>query len=105
MGCGGSSQSVSNRPGAGKLLIWGDYFSPETRTILGLLMMSDIGFDIEIVDQFKGDHKTPAYMTVNPTGQLPTITEGDYLVLGGYSVFLQYLSANHKLIKDKFYPD
>ena len=59
MGCGNSQQSVSTRPGQGQLLIWGDYFSPETRTIIAMLMITGIKFELELVDQFKGENKTP----------------------------------------------
>jgi len=27
-------------------------------------------------------------LTINPTGQIPTLTESDFLVLGGYQVFV-----------------
>lgn len=69
-----------------------------------MLTMTDIKYELEIVDQFKGDNKTPQFLTINPTGQIPTLTESDFLVLGGYQVFVQYLASNHKKIKERFYP-
>jgi hypothetical protein len=42
---------------------------------------------------------------VNPTGSLPTLTEGRFLILGGYTVFLNYLMNHHKAIREKFYPN
>jgi glutathione S-transferase len=56
------------------------------------------------VDQFKGDHKKEPYLSLNPTGSIPTLTEGRFLVLGGYLVFLNYLGNYHKTIKEKLYP-
>jgi len=43
-------------------------------------------------------------LSVNPTGALPTITEGRFLILGGYLVFLTYLANHHKSIREKLYP-
>ncbi len=40
---------------------------------------------------------------MNPTGQIPTLTEGRFLVLGGYNVFLNYLCNHHQKIKEKLY--
>ena len=44
-------------------------------------------------------------MNLNPTGSIPTITEGRFCVLGGYPVFLQFLANYHKQVKDKFRPN
>ena len=33
------------------------------------------------------------------------MTEGRFLVLGGYLVFLNYLVGHHRIIKEKLYPD
>jgi len=68
-------------------------------------MRANIEHKLELVDQFKGQNKQQTYLMINPTGQVPTITEGKYLVLGGYQVFLQYLSSSHKSIKDRLYPE
>mmetsp|Transcript_3613 Transcript_3613/g.3560 ORF Transcript_3613/g.3560 Transcript_3613/m.3560 type:complete len:137 (+) Transcript_3613:185-595(+) len=43
-------------------------------------------------------------MAMNPTGSIPTVTEGRFLILGGYMVFLNYLMNHHKAIRDKFQP-
>lgn len=104
MGCGGSKDDALNRPGGGKLVIFGDYFSPETRTIITMLKAAGVPHEVQLVDQFKGEHKKDAYLQINPTGSIPTIAEGRYLVLGNYTIFLTYLCNNHKRVKDKLYP-
>jgi glutathione S-transferase len=66
--------------------------------------MGGINHHFIAVDQFKGEHKKEEYIKLNPTGSLPTLTEGRFLVLGGYVVFLNYLVNHHKDIREKLYP-
>ena len=61
MGCGGGKETLE-RPGGGKLLIWGDHFSAETRTILVMLKMSGVTHELQLVDQFAGAHKEESYL-------------------------------------------
>jgi glutathione S-transferase len=83
--CGGKDQNATvERPGSGKMMVYGDFFSAETRTILVILKMSQVEHEVRIVDQFTGEHKAESYLNINPTGQIPTMTEGKFLVLGGY---------------------
>ena len=104
--CTSKENSTLDKPGASSMLtVWGDYFSPETRTIMVILHQGQVKCDLQIVDQFKGEHKSEKYLAINPTGSHPTITEGRFLVLGGYLVFLTYLANHHKSIRDKLYPN
>jgi len=66
MGCSGSKENVLDRPGvagSGKLTVWGDYFSSETRTILAILEHAGVAHSLEEVDQFRGDQKKQSYLT------------------------------------------
>jgi glutathione S-transferase len=69
-----------------------------------MLQMGSVRYDFHPVDQFKGEHKKESYLKINPTGSLPTMTEGRFLILGGYLVFLSYLANHHKGIREKLYP-
>lgn len=102
--CGGKESGSLERPGQGILTVYGDFFSPETRTLMAMIQMGGIPHNFHPVDQFKGDHKKEEYLKLNPTGSLPTLTEGRFLVLGGYIVFLNYLMNHHRPIKEKLYP-
>lgn len=62
MGCSGSKENTLDRPGSGKLTIWGDYFNSDTRTILSILYIAGVPHAMEEVDQFKGDHKKDSYL-------------------------------------------
>lgn len=86
------------------MTVYGDYFSPETRTLMTMIEMGQVPHNFHAVDQFKGDHKREEYLKLNPTGSMPTITEGRFLILGGYLVFLNYLVNHHRPIRDKLYP-
>lgn len=64
MGCSGSKENTLERPGAPaqKLTIWGDYFNSDTRTILSILNIAGIPFNLEEVDYFRGDNKKDSYL-------------------------------------------
>lgn len=106
MGCDNSKQGSIERPG-GKLLVWGDYFSPETRTLLNIMSVCSVPYDFQLIDQLKGMQKQDEYLLVNPTGQIPTITDvtGKFFILGGYGIYLQYLCNHHPKIRAKLYPE
>eukprot|EP00347_Sterkiella_histriomuscorum_P024508 403330868 len=100
----GSANNTLEKPGSGILTVYGDHFSPETRTIMCMIEMGQVPHQFHAVDQFKGDHKREEYIKLNPTGSLPTIQEGRFLILGGYLVFLNYLVNKHEPIRNKLYP-
>lgn len=103
--CTSKNDGTLEKPGMSSgLIVHGDYFSPETRTLMIMLHQSQVKCELHVVDQFKGEHKSDKYLAINPTGSHPTITEGRFLVLGGYLVFLTHLANHHKKIKDKLYP-
>jgi glutathione S-transferase len=66
--------------------------------------MGGVPHEFHMVDSFKGEHKKEEYLKMNPTGSLPTITEGRFVILGGYLVFLNYLMNHHKQIRERLYP-
>lgn len=69
-----------------------------------MIKMGALNNEFHAIDQFKGDHKKEDYQKLNPTGSIPTVTEGRFLILGGYRVFISYLVNHHRLIRDKLYP-
>ncbi len=105
MGCSGSKETL-DRPGgagSGKLTIYGDHFNSETRTILTILQIAGVPHALEEVDQFRGDLKKESYLAMNPSGQIPMLTEGSFKILGGSNIFLIYLCNSQQRIKDKLY--
>ena len=70
-----------------------------------ILEICGLKFKFELVDQFNKQQQNPKYLEVNPTGQIPTITEGRYMVLGGSGLYIQYLVNSHREVKEMLYPD
>ena len=48
MGCGNSAPL--EKPGQKKLVIWGDYFNSDTRTMLAILTIAGVAHNLEEVD-------------------------------------------------------
>jgi len=86
------------------LIIWGDYFQSETRIILGCLELCGVKYKFNEINTFLGEHKSDSYLDINPTGQVPTIQDGQNLVIGGYSTFLNYLANSQPKVAKQLYP-
>lgn len=70
------------------------YFHPVStvsRPILLLAADDNIALDLQLVDLFKGEHQQPAYLAINPSGQVPTLEDGDFRLTEG-SAILKYLA-------------
>jgi hypothetical protein len=65
MGCGNGKQNTLDRPQSKmeKLTVWGDYFSPDTRTILTALYIAGVPHLFNEIDQFKNEHKKEDYLS------------------------------------------
>ena len=103
----GGSYAALERPKSTILTLYGDHFSPDTRSILILIKMGAgdaLPFNFHMVDQFSGAHNRDEFLKVNPLGTLPTVIEGRHIVLGSFIVFVQYLMSKNERIKDKLYP-
>ena len=66
MGC--AAPASIEKPGEGLITVYGDYFSPETRTILAILDISGLKYMLKHIDQFQKQHQHPDYLRINPTG-------------------------------------
>lgn len=58
------------------------------------LSMLDLPFEIVLVDLAAGEHRQPAYLKLNPFGQVPTIVDGD-TVLFDSNAILVYLAKRY----------
>ena len=68
------------------------------------LLLQLLGADYERVpvDLFGGEHKSEAYLAINPKGQVPALVDGDVVVSDSQAI-LVYLAK--KLGADQFWPD
>ena len=54
------------------------YHSPASRAFTAYWMLEELGvpFKVETIDIRKGEQKSPDYLKLNPSGKVPTITDG-----------------------------
>ena len=101
MGCGNSAGAADRRGGG--LIIYGDYFNPQTRTLLAVVDVAGVGYNFDLVDQLAGEDKKDPYLQKNPTGSIPMIEQGGFKILGGDPQLLTFLCKNNKRISDMLY--
>jgi len=73
------------------LTLYSTPLSANGRKPLAVCRHLGIEADIKIVDVYKGQGRTPAYLSVNPWGKIPTLVDGDF-TLWESNAILQYLS-------------
>lgn len=76
------------------LKLYGFSMSPNTRRALFALEEHGLPYEMVAVDLMKGEQKAPAYLALNPTGRVPTLVDGDF-VLWESNAILEYLARAH----------
>jgi glutathione S-transferase len=58
------------------------YHSPGSRAFTAYWLLEELGirFKVQTVDIRKGEQKDPEYLKLNPSGKVPTITDGEVVV-------------------------
>ena len=69
--------------------------SPPARAVL--LAVRNLGLDVELVNVnlFSGEHLTPEFIKLNPTHQIPVLTDGDFVVSESRAI-MAYLANSRK---------
>ena len=71
------------------------YFNPISPNCRRAVMTAvHLGLPVEEkpIDFTKGDHKTPAFLAMNPNGMIPTLTDGDFSLWESRAI-MQYLAS------------
>jgi glutathione S-transferase len=66
--------------------------SPNTRRALVMLAECGAAHELVAVDLMSGEHRAAPYLALNPTGRVPTLVDGDF-VLWESNAILEYLAA------------
>ncbi|HKY93085.1 MAG TPA: glutathione S-transferase family protein [Nevskiaceae bacterium] len=66
--------------------------SPRARKVLAVAAHLGLHCEIQIVDLFKGEQKSPEYLKLNPNGRMPTLTDGDTVIWESNAI-MQYLAS------------
>ncbi len=58
------------------------YHSPASRAFIAYWLLEELGvpFKVQTVDISKGEQKNPEYLKLNPSGKVPTVTDGKVVV-------------------------
>ena len=76
-------------------LYWGSG-SPFAWRVMLTLEVKGLAYESKLLEFSKGDHKTPAYLKLNPRGKVPTLKDGDFVLYESLAI-MSYL--------DRKYPD
>ena len=66
------------------------YFAPRTRAVRVRWLLEELGVPYELVrlDVSKEENKTPAYLALNPLGELPVLVEGEVTLFDAAAICL-----------------
>jgi glutathione S-transferase len=76
-------------------LFWGSG-SPFAWRVMLTLEIKKLAYESKLLEFSKGEHKTPAYLKLNPRGKVPTLKDGNFVLYESIAI-MAYL--------DRKYPD
>lgn len=76
-------------------------YSQHARRVVALLEAASLPYTLRTVSLEKGDNRTPEFLALNPSHQVPVLLDGDY-VLCESNAILRYLAGKHAL--EAWYP-
>jgi len=72
---------------------WGSG-SPFAWRVMLTLEVKGLAYESKLLEFSKGDHKTPAYLRLNPRGKVPTLKDGDFVVYESLAI-MSYLDRKY----------
>jgi len=86
--------SSHERSGASPFTLYTTPISANGRKVLAAVHHLGLEPEIRLINVYKGEGRSPAYLAINPSGKIPTLVDGD-LTLWESNAILQYLSEAH----------
>ncbi len=74
-------------------LYWGSG-SPFAWRVMLTLEVKGLAYESKLLEFSKGDHKTPAYLQLNPRGKVPTLKDGNFVVYESLAM-MSYLDRKY----------
>ena len=74
-------------------LYWGSG-SPFAWRVMLTLEVKKLAYESKLMEFSKGEHKTPAYLQLNPRGKVPTLKDGDFAVYESIAI-MAYLDRKY----------
>ncbi len=74
-------------------LYWGSG-SPFAWRVMLTLEVKGLAYESKLLEFSKGDHKTPAYLELNPRGKVPTLRDGDFVLYESLAI-MSYLDRKY----------
>jgi glutathione S-transferase len=72
------------------------HYYPGNASLTPHMLLRELGvdFELQLVDRTRGEHKSPAYLKLNPNGLIPVLVDGD-LVLYETAAIVLHLVDTH----------
>jgi glutathione S-transferase len=74
-------------------LYWGSG-SPFVWRVMLTLEVKGLKYESQLLEFSKGEHKTPAYLRLNPRGKVPTLKDGDFVLYESLAI-MSYLDRKY----------
>ncbi|ONI17771.1 hypothetical protein PRUPE_3G178300 [Prunus persica] len=74
--------------------VYGPFYASPKR-VLVCLVEKEIEFETSPIDLFKGEHKDPEFLKLQPFGQVPVIQDGDYTLYESRAI-IRYYAEKYK---------
>src|SRR5262247_3207478 len=74
-------------------LYWGSG-SPFAWRVMLTLEVKGLAYESKLLEFSKGEHKTPAYLRLNPRGKVPTLKDGDFVLYESLAI-MSYLDRKN----------
>jgi len=72
------------------------HYHPGNASFTPHVLLHEIGvpFELQLVDRARGEHKSPAYLALNPNGQIPVLVDGKLVLYETAAICLHLADTN-----------